>query len=86
MEGNIEEVVMSDHFADVLVHVNESLDEASLLSLEDEMYGNIGVMAVDHNPKHPHLLKVHYDSEVVRPTEFLKPIQKRGLHAQLVGM
>lgn len=76
---------MSDHFADVVVHVNETLDEESLRILEDEMYGKIGVMAVGHHPRHPHLLKVDYDSEVVRPEEFLRPIQQRGLHAQLVG-
>ncbi len=76
---------MSDHYADVLVHVNETLDADSLRLLEGEISGNIGVMAVGHHPRHPHLLKVDFDAEIVRPAEFLRPIHRRGLHAQLVG-
>jgi len=77
---------MSDHFADVLVHVNETLDEEHLRLLEGEINGNIGVMAVGHHPRHPHLLKVDYDSDLIRPADMLGPIQRWGLHAQLVGM
>ncbi len=76
---------MSAHFADVVVHVNESLDEEDLRQLEGEISQNVGVMAVDHHPKHPHLLRVDFDSEVVSASEFLKPVHRRGLHGQLVG-
>ena len=76
---------MSDHCADLVIHVNETLDEQSLRTLESEINEKIGVMAVGHNPHCPHLLRVDYDSEIIRPGEFMKPIHRRGLHAQLVG-
>lgn len=76
---------MIEHIADVMVHVNETLDEDTLHSLEDEVFDHVGVVAVGHNPQHPHLLMVAYDSEVARPSNFLGPIRGRGLHAQLVG-
>jgi hypothetical protein len=80
------EADMSDHFADVVVHVNETLDETSLCKLEDEINEIIGVMAVTHDAHHVHLLKVDFDAEVVGPERFLCPIRMRGLHAQLVGL
>ena len=85
MEERIKEKDMSDHIADVMVHVNETLDEDTLRTLEDEVFENVGVVAVGHNPRHPHLLMVAYDSEVAQPFNFLGPIRGRGLHAQLVG-
>jgi hypothetical protein len=77
---------MKSQFADVMVHLNETMDEAGLSQLEEEMRGTSGVMAISHDGRHPHLLKVEYDAEILRPTELLRPIQQRGLHAQLVGM
>lgn len=77
---------MSDQWADVLLHVNETLDEGSLRRLEDEINENVGVMGVAHHPRRPHLLKVDYDAEISRPQEFLRPIRRQGLHAQLVGL
>ncbi|MCP5279785.1 MAG: hypothetical protein H6935_15735 [Thiobacillus sp.] len=76
---------MTDHIADVMVHVNESLDEATLRALEDEMFDNVGVVAVGHNPRRPHLMLVAFDPEVAMPASFLQPLRGHGLHAQLVG-
>ncbi len=76
---------MSDHIADVVVHVNETLNEDVLHILEDEIFDNVGVVAVGHNPRRPHLLMVVFDSEVSRSTDFLGPIRGHGLHGQLVG-
>lgn len=76
---------MSAHFADVVVHVSETLDEEGLRALETEINENVGVMAVGHHPGRPHLLRVDFDAEMVRPAELLMPVRRRGLHGQLVG-
>jgi len=77
---------MHDEVANVIVHVNENLEEHALNSLEDEMREEWGVVSVDHNPKHPHLLMVSYDSAITQSSTFIQQFQERGLHAQLVGL
>lgn len=75
---------MKAEISDVMVHVNESMDELTLHSLEDAMREDNGVVSVGHNPRHPHLLLVAYDSAVARSTTFMHQFPERGLHAQLV--
>jgi hypothetical protein len=77
---------MQDEIANVMVHVNENMDERALNSLENAMRGDRGVVSVGHNPKHPHLLLVAYDSSVARASTFMHQFQDRGMHAQLVGL
>jgi hypothetical protein len=76
---------MTEHIANVMVHVDENLDEATLRALEDEVLDNVGVVAVRHNPRHRHLMLVAFDPEVAMPASFLQPLRGHGLHAQLVG-
>lgn len=77
---------MIDGIANVMVHVNEDLDEYALHTLEEGLRSDVGVVSVGHNPKHPHLLLVAYDSESMHATGFMHQFQDRGLHAQLVGL
>lgn len=77
---------MQDEIANVMVHVNESMDEFALNSLENAMRGDRGVVSVGHNPKHPHLLLVAYDSSIARASTFMHQFHERGMHAQLVGL
>jgi hypothetical protein len=76
---------MNDPIANVMVHVNESLDEEALHALEDDIRRDQGVVSVGHNPHRPHLLMVAYDSEAAPTSNLLHPFRQRGLHAQLVG-
>ncbi|MDD5388373.1 MAG: hypothetical protein PHD37_03450 [Gallionellaceae bacterium] len=75
---------MNAEITDVMVHVNETLNEQALHTLEDAMRGDRGVISVGHNPRHPHLLLVAYDSAVARSSTFMHQFQDRGMHAQLV--
>lgn len=77
---------MHSEIANVMVHVNEALDERALNSLEDEIREEWAVVSVDHNPKHPHLLLVSYDSAITQSASLMQQFQQRGLHAQLVGL
>lgn len=76
---------MSHHNADVMVHINESLDEGTLRHLETDLRENRGVVRVAHNPRRPHLLMVDYDAQVIRSRAVLNEVRGRGMHAQLVG-
>lgn len=76
---------MSQHNADVMVHINEDLDEVGLQDLEQEISDNIGVLRVAHNPRHPHLVVVDFDAEVTRPASILSQVRDQGMHAQLIG-
>ncbi len=77
---------MNDAIADVIIHVNENLNERALQTLEDAIREDWGVVAVGHNPKLPHLMMLAYDSTVARSNSVMHQFQKRGLHAQLVGL
>jgi len=71
---------------DVIVHLNESVDEATLDELEQGIRKDQGVISVGHQANRNHLIMVVYDSEVARASNILHNFQERGLHAQLIGM
>ena len=71
---------------EVLVHIHESLDEASLHSLEEAVRKDAGVVSVGHNPEQSHMIMVVYDSESTRASSLLHSFEERGLHAQVVGL
>lgn len=70
----------------VVIHINESVDTAALDHLEHGIRLEHGIVSAGHQPKQSHLVVVTYDSEVTHALDVLHLIQKRGLHAQLLGM
>lgn len=77
---------MSTTLNEVVVHLDESVDEATLQELEQGIRGDRGVVSVGHRPEQHHLMVVVYDSAVARASSILHTFRERGLHAQLVGM
>jgi hypothetical protein len=77
---------MNIPLTDVVVHIQESLDEQTLMDLEGGIRMDAGVVSVGHNPRQPHLLMVVYDSTSAHASNFLHVFQERGLHAQVIGM
>jgi hypothetical protein len=71
---------------DVIVHLNESVDEATLDELEQGIRKDQGVISVGHQANRNHLIMVVYDSEVARASNIMHNFRERGLHAQLIGM
>jgi hypothetical protein len=71
---------------DVVVHLNESVDEATLDELEQGIRKDQGVISVGHQANRNHLIMVVYDSEVARASNIMHNFRERGLHAQLIGM
>jgi hypothetical protein len=77
---------MSNQLNEVVIHLNETLDEGSLDSLEQAIRQDLGVVSVGRRPNQRHLLMVVYDTAEARAASFLHSFKERGLHAQLVGM
>lgn len=77
---------MSTTLNEVVVHITESVDEATLDMLEQGIREDPGVISVGHRPKQNHLMVVVYDSEIARASNILHTFRERGLHAQLIGM
>lgn len=71
---------------EVVVHIDERVDDATLNELEQGVRRDPGVISVGHRPDQNHLLVVVYDSAVARASSILHTFRERGLHAQLIGM
>jgi hypothetical protein len=77
---------MSTTLSEIVVHINESVDEAMIGDLEHGIRLDQGVISVGHRPEQNHLMVVVYDSAVARASSILHNFRERGLHAQLIGM
>ena len=77
---------MNANLNEVVVHIHEVLDEEALHSLEEAVRKETGVVSVGHNPEKSHMIMVVYDSDSTRASSLLHSFEKRGLHAQVVGM
>lgn len=71
---------------EVVVHVDEALDEATLHTIEEGIRQETGVVSVGHNPGKSHMIMVVYDSDSTRASTLLHALEQRGLHGQVVGM
>jgi len=77
---------MSSNLNEVMLHLEETLDEETLHTLEDGVRQDAGVVSVGHNPDNAHMIMVVYDSETTRAASLLHTFEERGLHAQVVGL
>lgn len=77
---------MSSNLNEVMLHLEETLDEETLHTLEDGVRQGAGVVSVGHNPDNAHMIMVVYDSETTRAASLLHTFRERGLHAQVVGL
>jgi hypothetical protein len=71
---------------EIVLHIQESLDEDTLHSVEEGIRHDAGVISVGHNPQQAHMIMVVYDSDSTRASSLLHTLHERGLHAQVVGM
>jgi hypothetical protein len=71
--------------ADVVIHINESVDHDSRTSIADAIREHRGVMGVAHHDEKPHLLIVEFNPDEVHAKELLQVALDKGVHAQLVG-
>ena len=71
---------------DVMLHIDEDTTHEERESLRDSLLGTRGVMTADYRDERPHLMIVGYNPENVAPKAFISAAQRRGYHAELIGI
>lgn len=77
---------MSQFISDITLHIDEDTNHNERESLRDTLLDMDGVMCADCHDKHPHLMIVAYDPELVNSMDFISTMNNNGKHAQLVGL
>lgn len=77
---------MNVNLADIMVHIDESLDLNQLQTLEDAMRQENGVVAATAHDYAPHLMLVAYDPGRTTSLQLLQRVSSRGLHGELIGL
>lgn len=71
---------------DIVIHIDETLNDDRIQSLEREMGDTRGVQSACMHERTRHLMIVDFDPTALRPSAIVTSIRKLGLHAQMVGM
>jgi hypothetical protein len=77
---------MGQYLAEVLIHVNESLDASGVAELEEKLCAQNGVVLARHRDGFNQVLQVMFDPDATRASQLLTPVAAHGFHAQLIGM
>lgn len=77
---------MSTNMSDITLHIDENTTHNDREALRDSILGLRGVMAADCHDDQPHLMIIEYDPEIVNSSEFLATVNKKGMHAELIGL
>lgn len=77
---------MTNHVADVIVHIDETLGPDRLKAIEGAIHAMDGVVSACGRDDKPHLITVTYNPEHVSSHDILDKVKKEGCHAELVGM
>ena len=71
--------------SDITVHIDETLDAATIYALKKDLASRQGVNRVDMNENRPHLMVVQYDHHEMHSSIILDEFTDHGLHAELIG-
>ena len=77
---------MSDKMVDVTLHLDELISHEDRETIRDSLLNMNGVMAAACHDESPHLIIIEYNPDTLNSREFVKVVQDRGLHAELVGL
>lgn len=73
--------------ADMMIHVQPSLDMQTRTGLERELLGRMGVDCAEFNDSpHPYALMVRYDPDAVEGMELLQMVRRVDPAAFMVGL
>lgn len=73
------------HKVEIVVHVDETLDEAQRAELIAYLEGCEGVEKAKFTPGREHLMMIDYDSDSLHARDVLEYVQKHHNHAELIG-
>jgi hypothetical protein len=71
---------------DILIHIDEELDDASIHSLEKQLSMREGVLSACVHADRRHLMLVDYDPKGVCGSDILSHVRSTGVHAELIGL
>lgn len=74
------------HNGDVVIHIHETLSPRSIHYLERALSDETGVLSACFHENTPHLMVVDFDADALRPSEIVRSIRGRGLHAEMIGL
>lgn len=72
--------------ADILIHIDESLNDDAVHDLEREMGSEEGVLSACVPERARHLMLIDFDPDRVRPSYLVHSVRGRGLHAEMIGL
>ena len=71
--------------SDITIHIDETLDSATLQALQYNLSRLEGVDHIDAQENKPHLMVVCYDHQRMNSDAILSSFTNQGLHAELIG-
>ena len=77
---------MSNDMADVMLHIDETLQRSARESLREKFLAHEGVLAAAYYDDQPHLMVIAYDPDVTGSSEFIALVNEQGAHAELIGL
>ena len=77
---------MDIQLADVIVHIDQTLERERRTEIEEQLRAIDGVVSV-HNPDdRPHLAIIEYNPDRTSSAAILNTVTVQGVHAELVGL
>lgn len=77
---------MDIQLADVIVHIDQTLERERRSEIEEHLRALDGVVSV-HNPdEKPHLAIIEYNPDRTSSAAILNTVTVQGVHAELVGL
>ena len=77
---------MAEKMVDVVLHIDETIDQATRQALCDSFLHTHGVVAANADERMPHLMVIEYDPDTIVSTQLLAIARQNGLHGQLIGL
>lgn len=77
---------MDIQLADVVVHIDQTLERERRMEIEEQLRAIDGVVSVRNSDDRPHLALVEYNPDKTSSAAILNTVTIQGVRAELVGL
>lgn len=77
---------MDIQLADVVVHIDQTLERERRMEIEEQLRAIDGVVSVRNPDDRPHLALVEYNPDKTSSAAILNTVTIQGVRAELVGL
>ena len=77
---------MDIQLADVVVHIDQTLERERRMEIEEQLRAIDGVVSVRNPDDRPHLALVEYNPDKTSSAAILNTVRIQGVRAELVGL